>query len=113
MKISNPHLAKAGNGAPFSGEAALRDAVDHLLQLPTPPDVVIVTGDLAYQGRTEEYARVRDVLRALTMPVYVVPGNHDDRAQCSVRKATRRWGRSCSTWSTEGRSRLLILAYLR
>lgn len=80
-QISDPHLAKAGDGAPFNGEAALRDAVDHLLQLPTPPDVVLMTGDLADQGRAEEYARVRDVLRSLTMPVYVVPGHHDDRAR--------------------------------
>jgi hypothetical protein len=31
-------------------------------------------------GSGSEYERFRDLLRPLSMPVYVMPGNHDDRA---------------------------------
>ena len=44
------------------------------------PDVVLITGDLTECGLATEYANlVRMLGRTLTMPVYVVPGNHDRR----------------------------------
>jgi 3',5'-cyclic AMP phosphodiesterase CpdA len=45
------------------------------------PDVVLVTGDLTDHGTAEEYAAFRDLIAPLPMPVYVIPGNHDDRAR--------------------------------
>lgn len=78
-QLSDPHLAYAGEGTPYAGEAALTRAVEHLMRLPAAPNLVIVTGDLADGGRADEYSRVRQILSALTMPVYVVPGNHDTR----------------------------------
>ncbi len=44
-------------------------------------DAVIFTGDLADGGSAADYALVKDILAPLDMPVFVVPGNHDDRAQ--------------------------------
>jgi Icc protein len=44
------------------------------------PDVVIITGDLTEHGLAIEYASVSAILqRTLSMPVYVIPGNHDHR----------------------------------
>ncbi len=44
------------------------------------PDAVIITGDLTECGLDEEYANLARMLRHnLTMPVYVIPGNHDRR----------------------------------
>src|ERR1700728_5454829 len=44
------------------------------------PDVVIITGDLTDCGLEAEYANLSAILgRTLSMPVYVVPGNHDRR----------------------------------
>ena len=44
------------------------------------PDVVVVSGDVTECGRPEEYAVAADLFRRyLTMPVFVVPGNHDRR----------------------------------
>lgn len=59
--------------------AAIERAVDAVLALDPAPDCVLVTGDLADCGLTEEYAIVREALRRLPMPVYVLPGNHDRR----------------------------------
>lgn len=57
----------------------LKGAVAHMDSLPTKPDAVIITGDLADCGREDEYELYLDILKPLEMPVYVVPGNHDDR----------------------------------
>jgi Icc protein len=45
------------------------------------PDVVIITGDLTECGLEAEYGNLVAILaRTLKMPVYVIPGNHDRRA---------------------------------
>jgi Icc protein len=39
---------------------------------------VVVTGDVAESGAAREYERARELLAPLPMPVYALPGNHDD-----------------------------------
>ncbi len=80
-QISDSHITNMGGKADRTYETAthLQRAVAHLTQLPAPPDVVLVTGDCVDGGSVPEYERFRDLLRPLTMPVYVIPGNHDDR----------------------------------
>jgi Icc protein len=60
--------------------AMLGAAVETLLALKPLPDVVLATGDLVEFGQPEEYAVLRDALARLAMPIYLIPGNHDDRA---------------------------------
>lgn len=44
------------------------------------PDVALITGDLTEGGRDTEYGAVSAMLaQSLSMPVYVIPGNHDQR----------------------------------
>ena len=44
------------------------------------PDVFIITGDLTESGLTAEYANLSAILGStLSAPVYVIPGNHDQR----------------------------------
>ncbi|MBV9788763.1 MAG: phosphodiesterase [Chloroflexi bacterium] len=76
-QISDPHITTIETD---ESAANLQRAVDHLMQLPTLPDVVLVTGDCADTGSRAEYERLQILLSPLTMPVYVIPGNHDDRA---------------------------------
>jgi len=44
------------------------------------PDVIVHTGDIVHNGRQDEYARSVAVLEKATMPVYVLVGNKDSRA---------------------------------
>ena len=58
----------------------VRQAVSHLNNLKPSPDAVIVSGDLTDHGRDEEYSVLRELLSPLKVPVFVIPGNHDNRA---------------------------------
>src|SRR3989441_12049366 len=57
----------------------LARCVAEILRLPQRPDLVLATGDLTDSGRAEEYAHLRELLAPLPMPVYFIPGNHDER----------------------------------
>jgi 3',5'-cyclic-AMP phosphodiesterase len=80
-QISDSHIPQVGGTADhkYATATRLQRAVAHLTRLPASPDVVLVTGDCVDRGSVVEYERFRDLLRPLTMPVYVIPGNHDDR----------------------------------
>jgi 3',5'-cyclic-AMP phosphodiesterase len=43
------------------------------------PDVIVHTGDIAHNGRPDEYAQAAAVLATARAPVYVLPGNKDER----------------------------------
>lgn len=57
----------------------LARTIDHLLEMSPPADAVLVTGDITNDGKPEQYAEVRRLLSRLTVPVYPIPGNHDER----------------------------------
>jgi 3',5'-cyclic-AMP phosphodiesterase len=54
-------------------------AVAHLNGLSPRPDVVLATGDLVERGHADEYRRLRTILDALEVPLFVIAGNHDAR----------------------------------
>jgi 3',5'-cyclic AMP phosphodiesterase CpdA len=80
-QISDPHISQIGGDSDRKYAAAerLERVVAHLMRLSARPDVVLITGDCVDDGGVAEYQRFRDLLRPLTMPVFVIPGNHDDR----------------------------------
>ena len=59
--------------------ALLRDCVARILELDPAPELVIASGDLVDLATPEEYAHLREILSPLPMPLYVIPGNHDNR----------------------------------
>ena len=82
-QITDLHVRPRGKVAyeRVDTNAMLEAAVGAIESLPRKPDLVIATGDLADCGLAEEYAVLRDILEPLSMPVYLVPGNHDRRAE--------------------------------
>jgi 3',5'-cyclic-AMP phosphodiesterase len=77
VQLSDPHVgASWGVGDPVAG---LRSTVDSVRRLPDAPDAVLMSGDLAEHAADGEYEIVRELLAELGAPVYVLPGNHDDR----------------------------------
>ena len=80
-QISDFHLRKRGKltYGVVDTASCLAAAVAALAALDPPPDFVVATGDLTESGRVHEYALLREILAPLRMPVYVIPGNHDER----------------------------------
>lgn len=53
------------------------------------PDVIFHTGDVVHNGRTDEYAAAAAILARARAPVYVIPGNKDDRVNLRAAFAPR------------------------
>lgn len=80
-QITDTHLSTPGSRSDrfFRTPEHLARAVAHLNAMTPRPDVVLATGDLAERGEAAEYARLRERLDALVMPLFLIPGNHDRR----------------------------------
>lgn len=83
VQLSDLHIGKPRQ--PLYGRidtgGMLHAAVTSVLQLAQQPDAVIITGDLVDAGTADEYAHLATLLAPLKMPLYLLPGNHDDRSQ--------------------------------
>jgi len=71
--VSDLHLG----GRDRNAQRAQR-VLSYLTDLATPPDAVLVTGDIADHGLPQEYEQARTILSA-TPGVLTCPGNHDTR----------------------------------
>lgn len=80
-QISDLHIKTPGklSYGVVDTSGMLKACVAHILKLNPQPDIVIATGDLTDFGRADEYAHLRELLSPLTMPLYLIPGNHDHR----------------------------------
>jgi 3',5'-cyclic AMP phosphodiesterase CpdA len=80
-QISDLHIAPPGSKADLRFRTAehLARAVEHIGKLEPRPDLWLATGDLVEEGSAEEYQRLRDILAPIDRPIYVIPGNHDER----------------------------------
>lgn len=77
LQLSDPHLdATWGEGDSLE---RLARTVECIRGLPDAPDAILVTGDLADDGGEAGYAALSEMLDPLGVPVYALPGNHDDR----------------------------------
>jgi 3',5'-cyclic AMP phosphodiesterase CpdA len=78
--VSDLHV----DGSSQKHERAAR-VIGYIARLPTPPDVVLATGDLADKGAPAEYDELRELLSVLSTPPLLCPGNHDARAALRAR----------------------------
>ena len=58
----------------------LEDVLAHVRDSGIRPDHVVVTGDRTHDERPETYAAVRELLEPFIDRLWLLPGNHDDRA---------------------------------
>ena len=92
-QVTDTHIVRRGELTlgRIDAAAMLARCVARLNGLSPRPDAVVVTGDLTDLGRPEDYALVRELLAPLAMPVYVLPGNHDDRTALRAGFADHRY----------------------
>ena len=83
VQLTDTHIREPGRLAYGRIDTApyLRAAVAGVAALRQRPDAVVLTGDLVDFGRAAEYAHLAELLAPLDMPVYLLAGNHDDRAE--------------------------------
>lgn len=84
LQLSDLHIREPGKLAYGRIDTApyLAQAVASIGRLPQRPDAVVITGDLTDFGRATEYAHLQSLLAPLgDMPLYLLPGNHDERQQ--------------------------------
>ena len=80
-QITDTHIKPPGKLAygRVDTAPALAACVAAIAALDPLPDVLLATGDLVDGGTEGEYARLRDLLAPLRMPILPIPGNHDER----------------------------------
>lgn len=80
-QISDLHVTARGGRLPNGCDSAanFERCVQTILRAAPVPDLVLATGDLTENGTAREYEYLRALLAPLPMPVYVIPGNHDER----------------------------------
>lgn len=84
IQISDTHLVAAPQlvSGRLDTRTLLQAAVDRIaadLEKIGPVDGLIVTGDISDDGSAESYRLAQDTLASLELPLYFIPGNHDDR----------------------------------
>jgi 3',5'-cyclic AMP phosphodiesterase CpdA len=82
-QISDTHILvpeAEHSAAELRGDCLRRTVADINKQ---HPDAVVITGDTVQHGQPEEYAHLRELLAPLDAPVYLVPGNRDDKNENS------------------------------
>jgi hypothetical protein len=89
LHLSDIHLRKGEIGTAMDPNAhlrneLLRDAEARCKEVGTPPDAILISGDIAYGGEEEEYAFARTWLEELCgrcsttlAAIFLAPGNHD------------------------------------
>lgn len=79
LQLTDPHLFADPETRLRGVETAssFRRALDHALAA-WNPDVILLTGDLSEDRSAEAYLQLRKALESLQIPVYCIPGNHDD-----------------------------------
>jgi len=78
VQLTDCHLLASADGWYQGCQPALhlQQIVEQLLQ--SPPDAVLLTGDLTQDHSRASYQLLAQLLAPLRCPVFFVPGNHDD-----------------------------------
>ena len=87
-QISDTHITHSAPDAEQRSADLARTIAD-INALAPAADVILHTGDLAHGGRPEDYALAASLLRQAHAPLYVAPGNRDDRE--NLRRALSPW----------------------
>lgn len=80
VQITDTHIAPPGQLLYGNTDTAahLVESIRQINSMQPKPDVVLITGDLVEPADKACYQQFIDIINGLEMPVYVIPGNHDD-----------------------------------
>ena len=78
-QISDTHVRADDSGAAV---AQLKRALAEARQYQA--DAILLTGDLVNDGRADEYAVLAEAIADAPAPLFMLPGNHDDRERLRI-----------------------------
>jgi len=80
IQITDTHILPPGKVLYGRIDTALhlRETVQKINRMQPAPDAVIFTGDLVEYGDKASYEHFIELIEALEMPTWVIPGNHDN-----------------------------------
>ena len=79
LQLTDLHLFAEASGT-FNGidtRSCYREVLNHVTRHYGRPDIILLTGDLAHDGKPAAYRYIAESLKAFNAPVYYVLGNHD------------------------------------
>ncbi len=80
MQITDTHIMPFGqhwHSAETDTSGRLRKVAEYISS--KNPDAVIMTGDAIDTRSQDAYDNLKSILVNVTVPMYFIPGNHDDR----------------------------------
>jgi Icc protein len=85
VHISDTHVVGTADGElwGYRPSLMLEVLVGHIKALPFTPDFVLHTGDVTQDASDEAYQTVFSALNKLSLPLFLLPGNHDNPAALS------------------------------
>ena len=80
VQISDTHIVERNTLLYGVADTALHlaETVVQINAMRPRPNAVLITGDLVEHPGPATYSHFRDLIEPLEMPVYLMPGNHDD-----------------------------------
>jgi Icc protein len=80
LQITDTHLFASHDGCllGLNTEQSLKAVIADIRAQQFPADIILATGDLVHDGTSAAYRRVFAHLEAFNLPVYCLPGNHDE-----------------------------------
>ena len=80
VQITDTHVVERGKLLYGKADTArhLAEAVSEINHMHPRPTGVLITGDLVERPGPTTYSHFRDLIAPLEMPVYLMPGNHDN-----------------------------------
>lgn len=81
IQLSDSHLFadKEKSLLGVQTEKSFTAVVDAIKKEHARPDCIIFSGDISQDGSKESYIRFANIISSLDIPIYCIPGNHDDR----------------------------------
>jgi Icc protein len=82
VQITDTHVVQRGTLLYGMADTArhLAEAVSQINAMRPRPNLVLITGDLVEHPGPTTYSHFRDLIAPREMPVYLMPGNHDNPA---------------------------------
>jgi len=82
VQITDMHLYAESSGhlLGLNTEASLEAVIAEIRAHNLPADAILATGDLVHDGKPVAYQRIFSYLQEFGIPVYSLPGNHDEAA---------------------------------